>query len=190
MANGSPSVSDPALERAPLSGSVTIALATEDDALALADAYCRNRDYLQPWEPIRPDSFYTAAGQRALLASAALEREAGRSLVWVLHDGEQVVGRIALSDVVRGAFQNGNLGYWVAQDYQGRGLATAAVQHACHVAATMGLHRLAAGTLLVNAGSQAVLARCGFTEIGVAKKYLLINGQWQDHLLFQRILAD
>lgn len=174
----------------PLSGTVTIALATEDDASALADAYRRNRGYLQPWEPIRPDSFYTADGQRELLLSAVREREAGRSLVWLLSDGEQVVGRIALSDVVRGAFQNGNLGYWVAQDYQGRGLATAAVQHASRAAATMGLHRLAAGTLLGNAGSQAVLARCGFTEIGVAEKYLLINGEWQDHLLFQRILAD
>jgi len=160
-----------------------------DDAGPLADAYRRNREYLQPWEPIRPESFYTTAGQHELLTSALADHASGRSLFWVLCDGEVVVGRISLTDAVRGAFQNGNLGYWVAQDYQGRGLATAAVQHASQAAISMGLHRLAAGTLLHNTGSQTVLTRCGFTEIGVAEKYLKINGVWQDHLLFQRILT-
>ncbi|MGO4385562.1 GNAT family N-acetyltransferase [Specibacter sp. RAF43] len=170
---------------------ITIRPVAVDDAEALAAAYARHRAYLQPWEPIRPDGFYTADGQRSLLAHAVAERAAGRSHYWVLADGPRVVGRIALTDMVHGAFENGNLGYWVAEDCQGRGLATAAARHVCAFAAgELGLHRLQAGTLVHNAGSRTVLARCGFTEIGTAEKYLRINGRWQDHVLFQRILHD
>jgi ribosomal-protein-alanine N-acetyltransferase len=52
-----------------------------------------------------------------------------------------------------------------------------------------GLHRLQAGTLVHNHRSQQVLERNGFTRIGLAPRYLRIAGEWQDHLLFQR-LAD
>ena len=56
-------------------------------------------------------------------------------------------------------------------------------------AADLGLHRLEAGTLAHNTGSQRVLLKCGFTEIGLAPGYLKIAGEWQDHLLFQRLLS-
>ena len=82
------------------------------------------------------------------------------------------------------------LGYWVAADQAGRGLATRAVRTVlddCFT--THGLHRLEAGTLVDNIASQAVLRRTGFTLIGLAPRYLRIAGQWRDHLLFQR-LAD
>jgi ribosomal-protein-alanine N-acetyltransferase len=35
-----------------------------------------------------------------------------------------------------------------------------------------------------------VLRRAGFTEYGMAEKFLFIAGRWQDHILFQRILHD
>ena len=54
----------------------------------------------------------------------------------------------------------------------------------------LGLHRVQAGTLLHNRGSQRVLERNGFTPIGVAPRYLHIAGRWQDHLLFQRLADD
>ena len=51
----------------------------------------------------------------------------------------------------------------------------------------LGLHRIQAGTLVHNLGSQQVLLRNAFTRIGLAPAYLRIAGRWQDHLLFQRI---
>ncbi len=90
---------------------------------------------------------------------------------------------------VRGAFQSGNLGYWVAEGHQGQGLASAAVAVVCEFAAeVLGLHRIQAGTLIRNVASQRVLERCEFTRIGVAPQYLSIDGVWEDHILFQRIL--
>ncbi len=47
------------------------------------------------------------------------------------------------------------------------------------------LHRLQAGVRPENRRSLAVLARLGFRQIGLAQRYLFIDGDWRDHLLFE-----
>jgi ribosomal-protein-alanine N-acetyltransferase len=65
---------------------------------------------------------------------------------------------------------------------------TAAVAEAVERAfGSLRLHRLQAGTLVDNIGSQRVLEKNGFERIGVAHNYLEIAGAWRDHILFQRI---
>jgi ribosomal-protein-alanine N-acetyltransferase len=92
---------------------------------------------------------------------------------------------------VRRSFQSANVGYWVAGERNGRGVATAAVAAACQFAfGELELHRLEAGTLLHNVGSQIVLDRNGFRAFGVAPGYLRIAGAWCDHVLFQRTSED
>lgn len=173
-----------------LDGRYQLRFFTVDDAEASARAFLANRAHLQPWEPTRSEDFYTPAGQREILARGVSERESGRSFGWLILDGVEVVGRINLNDVVHGAFENGNIGYWIAQDHQGLGLGSAALKFVCDFAAhDLGLHRLQAGTLVHNLGSQRVLAKNGFSKFGMAPEYLRINGQWQDHNLYQKILT-
>jgi ribosomal-protein-alanine N-acetyltransferase len=52
-----------------------------------------------------------------------------------------------------------------------------------------GLHRVEAACLPTNLPSRALLKRSGFTEEGLARRYLRIRGHWEDHLLFA-ILRD
>lgn len=168
-----------------------VRLVTEDDAAVLAALLRANREFLAPWEPAREDAFFTEDHQRAVLAHALAGHAAGTQLPCVITDGGEVVGRVTVSDVVRGAFQNGHLGYWVSQAHNGRGVATAAVAQVVRVAFDdLGLHRLQAGTLVHNTASQRVLARNGFTRIGLAPRYLRIAGRWQDHLLHQLLAED
>ncbi|TJZ58817.1 GNAT family N-acetyltransferase [Streptomyces piniterrae] len=102
-----------------------------------------------------------------------------------------IVGAITLSDIALGPFRSAGVGYWIAADHVGHGLATAAVNQVCATAdRALGLHRLEAGTLVDNVASQRVLAKCGFTPYGTAAHYLHINGAWRDHRLFQKILND
>jgi ribosomal-protein-alanine N-acetyltransferase len=49
------------------------------------------------------------------------------------------------------------------------------------------LHRLEAGTLPDNSASQRVLEKNGFERYGLARRFLLIAGEWRDHVLFERI---
>ncbi|WP_418607399.1 GNAT family N-acetyltransferase [Georgenia sp. SUBG003] len=174
----------------PLVGTVGIRPLHAGDGAALARAYVRNRDHLAPWEPRRPESWFTGHGQEENVARRLAEHERGATLAWVLVDGDDVVGTMTVGGIVRGPFLSGNLGYWIDGTYTGRGLATAAVAYAAAACAEDGLHRLQAGTLLHNAASQTVLRRNGFEPIGVARRYLCIAGSWQDHVLLERILED
>lgn len=45
------------------------------------------------------------------------------------------------------------------------------------------LHRIMAGYMPRNKRSESVLKRLEFTQEGLAKDYLLINGKWEDHVL-------
>ena len=160
------------------------------DGAALAAAFRRNREHLAPWDPDRPDSFYTDAGQEGEVERNLALTEEGRSYLYLIWHGDQVVGRLTLSNIVRYVLQSGTVGYWVDHEHLGRGLATAGVGHVVVEAARLGLHRLEAGTMVDNAASQAVLRRSGFRQYGTAERFLFIGGQWQDHVLFQRILHD
>ena len=164
-------------------------LITLDDARGLADLVRTNREFLAPWEPLRDDSYFTEAGQRASIGASLAEHDRGRGLPYVITDGAgSVVGRVNLNNIVRGAFQSASLGYWMAESAGGRGVATAAVRDIVGMAfAELGLHRIQADTLVHNVASQRVLARNGFVQIGRAPHYLKIDGRWQDCLLHQLI---
>jgi ribosomal-protein-alanine N-acetyltransferase len=158
-----------------------------DDAAPFARLLTLNRDYLAPWSPLQSDRYYTADGQREVLARDLAGYERGGMLPLAILDADGAVcGRINLNSVIRGAFQGASVGYWVSESHIGRGLATAAVADVIDIGfRELGLHRLEAATLLHNTPSQRVLARNGFRPFAVAEAYLKIAGRWQDHILFQ-----
>ena len=164
---------------------VSVRLVSVADAAELTGLLRANREFLAPWDPIRDEEYFTLDGQRKLIR-AALDSEANEPHV-IEADGA-IAGRVNLNNVVRGPFQSANLGYWVSRHLNGRGVATEAVGEIVRIAFDdLGLHRVEAGTLLHNTGSQRVLERNGFVRFGMAPRYLKIAGQWQDHALFQRI---
>ena len=169
---------------------VTIRPAERSDAGEIAALFTAQREHLAPWDPRREPGFYTRAGQRARLTAVERDRAAGTAYRFLLLEGGEPAGEVAISNVVRRAFQSGNLGYWVAGERNGRGVATAAIAAVCELAfGELELHRLEAGTLLHNVGSQIVLDRNGFAPFGVAPEYLRIAGSWRDHVLFQRTVG-
>lgn len=162
-----------------------------EDAAELARAYRDNRAFTAPYDPPRSESFFTEEGQRTELEQAIAQAAVGARFRYMICSEERIVGMISMSNVVRGPFQSANLGYWVAERYNGRGVGTRAVALVVEAAfQEHGLHRLEAGTLLDNIASQRVLRKNGFQEIGIAPRYLFIAGDWRDHLLFQRLSDD
>jgi ribosomal-protein-alanine N-acetyltransferase len=170
---------------------IGIAAAEPRHADELADLYARQRAFLAPFEPARGDAFYTRPGQRARLADLVRRRQADAGYPFVITVDGGIVGMAGLSNVVRAAFQSANLGYWVAREYNGRGVATGAIGLVLGEAfGRIGLHRVEAGTLVDNVGSQRVLLRNGFRTIGLSRAYLEIGGRWRDHILFARTAED
>jgi ribosomal-protein-alanine N-acetyltransferase len=151
------------------------------DADELAGIYRTNRDFLRPFEPTRPEDFFTAEVQRE-----RIERIGDDQWRWAIEDEGRIVGVISLGDVLRESLQLANVGYFVAQAFNGRGLATRAVADVVRFAfGEAGLHRLEAGTLPDNHASQRVLEKNGFMRYGLARGLLKIDGVWRDHVLFE-----
>jgi ribosomal-protein-alanine N-acetyltransferase len=151
-----------------------------EDAAELSALLVENRDFLAPFEPVRGEEFFTVAGQRERIESEG-------SQAFAILAGGRIAGTVTMSNIDFGPFQSANLGYWVAERFSGRGLATKAVGDVIEIAfGDLGLHRLEAATLVDNLPSQRVLEKNGFEPIGLARRYLQIAGEWRDHLLFQR----
>jgi ribosomal-protein-alanine N-acetyltransferase len=106
-------------------------------------------------------------------------------------EGNNLLGGITLSNVRRGVTQSGSIGYWIGQPFQKNGYMTEAVKAlGVYAFKELGLHRIDAASLPENLASIRVLEKCGFQKEGLAREYLCINGQWQDHLLFGWLIND
>jgi ribosomal-protein-alanine N-acetyltransferase len=135
------------------------------DAPAVLAFELVNRAYFAASISDRGDEFFDQFADRygALLA----EQEAGSGAFYALVDEDgSVLGRFNLYDIENGAAV---LGYRVAQQVAGRGVATAAVRELCGLAAARhGLRILRAATSRDNAASQRVLTKAGFVPVGPA----------------------
>ena len=166
---------------------MTIRPIQPDDAEELAGLYLSNRDFLAPFEPIRLDGFFTAENQRQRIAERAAD---GFHQFAILDDGA-IAGTINVFHIVREVLMSGTIGYWVDRERNGRGLATAALEEVvAYMFGELGLHRAEAATLVENVASQRVLEKAGFERIGLARRYLRINDEWRDFILFQRLADD
>ena len=146
-----------------------------------------SRDFLSPWEPIWPADDLTRAGFRRRLRYYAEDIAADRMYPFLIfREGDgALIGGVTLANVRRGIVQAGTLGYWMGKPFAGQGYMTAALRTLLPTLfGELNLHRVEAACIPTNMGSQKVLEKCGFVREGMARRYLCINGQWQDHLLF------
>ncbi len=87
-----------------------------------------------------------------------------------------------MSQIFYRAFQNAYLGYYVDVNFAGQGLMSEGIRLAInHAFDTLGLHRVEANIQPENTNSINLVERLGFTKEGFSRRYLKINGKWQDH---------
>jgi len=157
------------------------------DAEELAALYRANREFLASNEPVRPPEFFPAEGQRQLIE----ERAADGFHQFAILEGSDIAGTINVFHIVREALQSATIGYWVDHPRNGQGLATAAVgEILAYAFDELALHRVEAATLVDNLPSQRVLEKNRFERIGLARRFLRIDDEWRDFLLFQRLSDD
>jgi RimJ/RimL family protein N-acetyltransferase len=103
----------------------------------------------------------------AWIAGSELELAAGTSIHWLAVDAEdRLLASVGLMDVDR-AGRTGEIGYWVAREARGRGVATRAVRLVAGWAAReLDLTGLEIVVHEDNAASRAVARAAGFAEVG------------------------
>jgi ribosomal-protein-alanine N-acetyltransferase len=165
-------------------GPVRVADMLQARAESLAEYFSKNARHLAASMPARSAEFYSQAYWQQKLIQYQLGRDAGTELRFVLLDENRVVGLIGYDQIVRGAFQACYLGYSLDADYQGKGLMHAALcETNNYVIAEVGLNRIMANYPPANIRSAKLLATLGFEREGYARRYLKLNGVWQDHVL-------
>jgi len=101
---------------------------------------------------------------------------------WVLTDAKELAGVINISEIVRGVFRSGYLGYYAFSPHNGRGYMTQGLRAVISLAfRRLRLHRLEANIQPDNDASRRLLQRLGFRCEGFSPRYLKIAGRWRDH---------
>lgn len=162
----------------------------------LQDYYSENSQHLSPWEPVRSPDYFTetAIRERLKASNQAFIQGTGVYLVALFLDDKdeeaEIIGVCNFTNIVRGPFQACHLGYSIADKYQGQGLMSEILQAGIsYMFDEWLLHRIMANYMPENARSARLLTSLGFEKEGLAKDYLKIAGQWQDHVLTSKLNA-
>jgi RimJ/RimL family protein N-acetyltransferase len=148
----------------PLSdGVITLRAKTAKDADALTAA-CQDPE-IPRWTRVPVP--YRRADALSWIAGSELELDAGVSIDWLAVDEEdRLLASIAVMQIDRAA-GTGEIGYWVAAEARGRGVATRAVRLVRDWAASeLGLTTLELVIHEDNGPSHAVARAAGFTPTG------------------------
>ena len=167
-----------------------LSLQLSDPSLAkrVAEYYNRNKEFLKESEPLREKNFYTEEFQRRALARDLRNaRELSALRLWLLPLGEEetgdILGSVAMMSIMYGPFRSAFLGYHLDRHHTGQGLMQEALRQVISIAfEDIGLHRLEANIMPRNTRSLKLAERLGFENEGLAKKYLCIDGVWEDHI--------
>jgi [ribosomal protein S5]-alanine N-acetyltransferase len=129
---------------------------------------------------------YTRRDARAFLASAAIPGADDTRLA--IDVGGEAVGGIGViigTDIER---YSAEVGYWLGEEYWGRGIVTEALQlFSDDVFERLNLLRLFAVAAVANVGSARVLEKAGYQQEAVMRSAAVKFGQPNDQLLYARI---
>lgn len=167
-------------------GDFILRTAEVDDAERISQYFNRNRAHLKAWEPKREEAFFTVTGWAQKLIKLKELHSLGLGYYLILTDpaGDKVIGTVSFSNLSRFPCYTCTVGYSLDESSQGKGIMSRALKFAVdYMFNYQSMHRINAAYMPNNARSASVLKKNGFEKEGFAKQYLLINGQWQDHIL-------
>lgn len=152
-----------------------------------------SRDFLAPWEPAWSiDELSKGAFRRRLKRYQRDIRQDTAYPFFVFNAAtDELMGGCTVSNVRRGVAQCCTLGYWIGERFARQGHMSDAVECVIpFIFGTLGLHRIEAACLSHNEPSKNLLIKAGFRQEGIARRYLLIHGVWQDHVQFALLAED
>jgi ribosomal-protein-alanine N-acetyltransferase len=132
----------------------------------------------------REQEFYTLEGQLQRIQRNLEKKDLDQNYsfgIFLIENGE-MIGTIALFEVLRAHLQSCFVGYFIDKEQNGKGYMTEAVRLlVTYSFEELKLHRIEAGVMPHNIGSMKVLMKSGFHKEGIARKNVKIDGTWQDH---------
>ncbi|HEV7435816.1 MAG TPA: GNAT family protein [Pseudorhizobium sp.] len=152
-----------------------------------------SRTFLQPWEPTWREEELSEASFRGRVNRGIKEFRAGHAVPLLLFSRPEarLLGGLTIGYIRRGAAQSCMIGYWMGERHAGQGHMLAALKIAIpYIYGQLQLHRIEAACIPENWKSVRLLEKAGFEREGLLRKYLKINGEWRDHVMFSRLPDD
>jgi ribosomal-protein-serine acetyltransferase len=137
------------------------------------------------WSPSQ-----TLEQTRAFIAATRAQHADNNGFQAAIVRGGAIVG-VAGFHGVDWVHRNTSLGYWLAQDAQGRGTMTAAVRALLHLAfGEWQLHRVEIRLDLENARSMALAERVGFRREGSLREAMFLAGAFRDDAVYALLAPE
>ena len=145
----------------------------------------RNAEWLRPWEATSPEPAIDAPPTySAMVRRLRTEAREGRTMPFVIAFGGALVGQLTVGGISWGSLRSAHIGYWVDQRVAGRGIMPTAVAMATDHCFEVGLHRMEINIRPENLASRRVVEKLGFRPEGLRPRYLHIDGDWRDHVMY------
>jgi RimJ/RimL family protein N-acetyltransferase len=133
-----------------------------------------------------PFPYTDAAADEWLALVAKITQQQGCQVQWSIRNSDDaLIGGCGFDCFQIGKSHRGEIGYWLAKPFWGRGIMTAVVQRVCrHAFEEFGMVKITAHVFSHNLASARVLEKCGFQEEGFLRKHFVKDGQFVDARLF------
>ena len=155
-----------------------------------SDTRRENMSHLKPWEPTWPsnDLERNSFLRRIKVYEKLINNDEAYPFLIFDMETEELIGELNINNVQRGVLQSCSIGYWISKDKIGLGFMSESINLIKNfIFNELNLHRIEAACLESNVSSLNVLKNNNFYFEGIARKYLKINGKWQDHLIYSSL---
>ena len=163
------------------------------DALKWQKLRMSSKSFLVPWEPSWDASSCTRRAYLRYFKNSNYLANMDRAYSFLIFkcDDKILLGGINIGNVRRGVAQSASLGYWIGAQHARNGYMKEALKLLIPSAfVDLRLNRIEAATLEENIASRNLLKKIGFKKEGILRKYLKINGNWRDHVLYGLLESD
>jgi ribosomal-protein-serine acetyltransferase len=156
------------------------------ELFALTDA---NRAYLRQWLPW-VDLVTSEEDSQSFLATVAAQYKEGRGPTFGILRDDELVGVVGYLPIDR-VNRIGEIGYWLAERAQGRGVMTACCKFAVRYGfLTLDLNRVQIAAGVDNLASRAIPERLGFKLEGILRGRESLNGTFIDHAMYAQLRSE
>lgn len=168
---------------------ITLRHIQESDASALFHLTENSRESLREWLPWL-DETKTEKDSLHFIQGTLANYEEKRGLNCAIFYQGKLAGMVSFNSI-DWANRIAYIGYWLAVEFQGKGIITRAVQSLIHYGfAELELNRVDIRAAIGNEKSRAVPERLGFKEEGLIRQGEWLYDHYVDHVIYGMLKAD
>lgn len=168
---------------------VTLQSLSQDVAEELFQLVDCNRQYLREWLPWL-DSNRAVGDTQAFIRECAQRAKDGTGLVASICRHGEICG-VAGFNWISPTNRACEIGYWIGESSQGRGLVTRSVNALIRNAfGDLGLNRISIPVAVGNMKSRAIPERLGFVQEGVRRDAEWLYDHYVDHVVYAQLRKD